>query len=257
MMSWQTGSILVLLMLVLIGIGLVTIHKLRRIHVATFQLADQAADIRKETYALFGQLQALTSLERLLDLPTALPSMRGWAGSPDFLLALAEELQVKGPATVLECSSGVSTVVAARCLQRSGGGHVYSLEHDPVYAEKTRNLLKRYGLQDWATLIDAPLKDSDGRGAWYSLDRLPADMPPVDVLVIDGPPVDTAPLARYPALPRLAPRMAPNCVLMLDDADRAPEMAAVAQWLKDFPAFALSRPPCEKGLAVLRRSAAG
>ncbi len=42
-------------------------------------------------------------------------------------------------------------------MQLNARGHVYSLEHDPEYAEKTRKELQKHNLDEWATIIDAPL----------------------------------------------------------------------------------------------------
>lgn len=226
-------------------------HKLRRIHLATFELADHAVNTRRETESLFAQIQALLALERILSLRQPLPPVRGWAGSPDFLLALAERVFATKPMTVVECSSGVSTVVAARCLQQLGSGHVYSLEHDEAYAEKTRALLAQHGLSEWATVLAAPLQLGSEGTPWYQDAVLPAALPPIDLLVVDGPPATTATQARYPALPRLRPRMATRFALMLDDADRPDELAIVQRWRDQFPGLKVSRPPCEKGLAVL------
>lgn len=80
-------------------------------------------------------------------------------------------------------------------------------------------------------------------------------MPPIDLLVVDGPPEQTAPLAREPALPRLLPRMATRWTVLLDDADRPDETEIVRRWLTLAPRSRLSRPPAEKGLAVLRSDA--
>lgn len=249
--------VLALLFIALAGLAalaLVTYHKVQRIHLASYQLVEESSETHRETLALFGQLQALGALERQLQLGKSLPNMRGWAGSPDFLLAVAEEIKSARPTAVLECSSGVSTVVAARCMQQNGHGHVYSLENAPEFADKTRQLLQRYGLEEWATVIDAPLTSASGDAPWYSLEAVPAELPPIDVLVVDGPPATTAPLARYPALPRLAARLARSCVVFLDDASRDPERQTVARWTSEFPGFKATIMPCEKGLAVLRRA---
>jgi tRNA A58 N-methylase Trm61 len=94
------------------------------------------------------------------------------------LLAVAERILQTKPFTIVECSSGVSTVVAARCCQLVGHGHVFSLEHEAEYAEKTRQQLVKHGLEQWATVFHSPLVSvGDGR-RWYSDDVLPADLPP-------------------------------------------------------------------------------
>lgn len=127
MTSIQLGMLLVAIMLaVCVVLLMFSLYRIRKIHLASYQLLEDAAAIRRETTTLFSQIQALWALERKLGLPDALPPMRGWAGSPDFLLAAAEEALYLKPKTVMECSSGVSTVVMARCLQMNGVGHVYS-----------------------------------------------------------------------------------------------------------------------------------
>lgn len=235
----------------LIVVATLTLHKIRRIHLAIYQLQEDATVARRESEALFGQLHALQALERMLSFEQSLPPMRGWAASPDMLLVLARHLLTCKPQTVAECSSGVSTVVAARCIQLNGAGHVFSLEHDSAYAAKTEALLEQYGLRDWATVIVAPLEVSGENTPWYRDSALPSDMPPIELLIIDGPPADEMPMARYPALPRLKSRLAKQFTIMLDDADRPGEQAVVRRWLTEFPGLHQSRPPCEKGLAVL------
>ena len=249
-------SACVMLLFVLLAMGGATFHKVRRVHLQTFDLLARGEAVEREVNSLFQQFHALMALERRLQLPGPLPPMRGWAGSPDFLLALADELLSQRPRNLLECSSGVSTLVAARCMQLNDYGHVFSLEHDAEYAAKTRALLLHHGLEDWATVIDAPLRIHETETPWYSLESVPANMPPIDVLVVDGPPYSVARLARYPALPRLLSRLAPGCSVFLDDADRDAEREIVDRWMRETPHMQLTRLPCEKGLAVLRRSAA-
>jgi hypothetical protein len=147
-------------------------------------------------------------------------------------------------------------------MRNVGQGHVFSLEHDQVYAGKTRELLQVHGLQDWATIIDAPLvqMEVDGwQGRWYdvsALDRAQIADQPVDMVVIDGPPNDLGPLARYPALPVLAPRLAASCTVVLDDSSRPAEQQILARWRISHPEFAeVPGFECEKGCMVLRRAA--
>lgn len=228
------------------------LHKVRRVHLATFELRELASRTCQESEALFAQIQSLLALERTLRLEQPLPPMRGWAGSPDFLLAAAQEVLASRPATVVECGSGVSTVVLARCVQLNGRGHLYSLEHEAEFAAKTRALLERHRLAEWANVIDAPLQTAQTASPWYSLDKLPADLPPINMLVVDGPPAGLAPLARLPAVPQLMPRMAPAAAVFIDDANRDAEREIVRRWRSEFPAFSQTDLYCEKGLTVLR-----
>ncbi|MCB1915997.1 MAG: class I SAM-dependent methyltransferase [Rhodocyclaceae bacterium] len=237
----------IFLLLLTLGIALVLLHKTRKIHLATYDL--QSAG--RETRMLFAQIQSLLALERKLGLAEPLPPMRGWVGSPDFLLRVANSVLERKPETVMECSSGVSTLVIARCLQIIGRGHVYSLEHDATYANTTRDLLARYGLSEWASVIDAPLQTEHTETPWYSERLIPSDLAPIDMLVVDGPPATTAPLARFPALPRLAGRMADRSLVIVDDASRPDEVEMVKRWRKLFPGGVFTDCYCEKGCVML------
>jgi predicted O-methyltransferase YrrM len=243
-----------LLLACLLVLALAALHKLRRMHLLLFALQDQA---RAEAGALFRQLEALQGLYAELGIGKSLPATRGWAASPDFLLALARHALQERPRTVVECSSGVSTVVLARCMQINGAGMVYSLEHDALYAQATRAELERHGLAGFATVLVAPLRMLDIGAAqwpWYAHEALPASLA-IDLLAIDGPPMDSGALARYPAGPALFHRLAPNAAVFLDDAGRAAESAILQRWNNEFPQLSQTLLACEKGCAVLRRDA--
>ena len=234
------------------AIAAYTLHKVRLIHLMVFSLREQ---VQKVPAVLFRQLEALHGLHLELDLKHSLPGTRGWVASPDFLLELARHALTARPAVVVECSSGTSTLVLARCMQRNGHGKVYSLEHDPLYAEQTRAQLRRHGLDDWAVVLQAPLSPlalGVEQWPWYQTAQLPPG--PIDMLVIDGPPMATRALARYPAGPALFQRMAAGASVFLDDAARPDELAILRRWATEFPAFAQVTLPFEKGCAVLTRS---
>lgn len=210
---------------------------------------------------VFAQIEALLALQQELRLVHALPPTRGWAASPDFLRNLMVHALRDGPRSIVECSSGVSTLVLARCMQLLGkDGHVFSLEHDAEFAEKTRQLLRQHGLCDYATVYDAPLKEyhlPQWSGKWYSHDVLPADLD-IDMLVIDGPPWFVAETPRYPALPFLHGALNSQALVFLDDAFRPEEKTCVQRWLEEFRDLKeLREPVCEKGCVVLQRAAQG
>ena len=231
---------------------LYTLHKVRLMHILLHDAKDQS---HADHTLLFRQMEALQGLHVELDLKNSLPPTRGWAASPDFLLELARHVRTAQPLTVLECSSGTSTLVLARCLQLNGTGKVYSLEHDAHFAHQTRMQLRRHGLEDWAVVLDAPLRSHQLEGEswpWYDDSALPAGLP-IDLLVIDGPPQATRKLARYPAGPLLFPRLSTGASVFLDDAGRADEQAILQRWQAAFAELQRSARECEKGCAVLSR----
>jgi predicted O-methyltransferase YrrM len=156
------------------------------------------------------------------------------------------------PNCVVECSCGVSTIIIARTLEINGVGHVFSLEHDPVFAEKTRNELKRHSLENYATVINAPLtkiKINNRDWLWYSINSLPEEL--IDTVVIDGPPAKIQSLARYPALPCLYDKMQKGAAIFLDDFYRPDETEIVNRWTKEFPIFRADFLSAEKGICYL------
>lgn len=255
---------MVLLVCLLLLAGII-LYKVRRVHLQGFQTQAQLANLRgdlsrlteleTELAHLYAQLQSYHDLVSLIHPARPLPLLRGWAASPDFLLEICKHSLYHKPRIILECSSGATTLALARCCEINGMGHVYSLEHDACYAEQTRQRLHEQGLDAWATIIDAPLVNQPKvKGQpWYSLDGLCIPPGECALLVVDGPPWNTAPLARYPALPLLAEYLATSCTVFLDDANRPDEQEMARRWAIEFPGMQLTWPMCEKGCAKLVR----
>ena len=204
--------------------------------------------------SIFRQSEALQGLYLDLGFTRSLPPTRGWAGSPDYLAELAGYVQRNRPAAIVECGSGVSTLIIARALQLNGSGHVHTLEHSPEHGRATRALLERHGVEAWATVVDAPLRDHAIAGEtwpWYSINGLPGGA--IDLIVVDGPPKRTRRLARYPAMPLLGARLAATGAVVVDDADRPDEREIVRRWKAEHPGFTERDAFCEKGCVWLLR----
>lgn len=206
---------------------------------------------RGEVRGLFNQLESYLYLRDRLDLRQGMPYSRDWSASPDFLKLIVEHALANKPANIVECSSGLTSVMLARCCGLNEGGRLYSLENGPEYAARTREQLARYRLPQ-ATVLDAPLTRYELNGArydWYALDELPAA--PIELLVIDGPPGFIQRHSRYPALPLLFDRLADGCTIFLDDAARPDEREIVQMWLAQFPSLQHRYIDTERGCSVL------
>jgi predicted O-methyltransferase YrrM len=144
-------------------------------------------------------------------------------------------VQIQRARTVVECGSGVSTLVLARHFRITGDGHVYALEHDRWWYELMQEWLLERNLADYATVIYAPLERVEvdrGTFTWYSLAAAKPvlDLSRIQLLLVDGPPGVVGSLARYPALPLLRSRLAPSSVVVLDDAQRPDEQRIGRLW---------------------------
>lgn len=213
--------------------------------------------LQVENYQHYRQIEALMSLNATLDLRYALPPLRLWSISPDFGLLLAEQVKRQQPNRVLELGSGASTLVVAYALQALGQGKLISVEHNEEFVQRTRRELDKHGLSDWVTLIHAPLTDvtdDESTYRWYDIpDEL--DLDGIDMLIVDGPPVEGQKLVRYPALPMLFEHLAEDALVVVDDYLRPDEHRAVNRWLDEFDLETVETIANEKGAAILRRTA--
>jgi predicted O-methyltransferase YrrM len=224
---------------------LYTFHKVRQTHLMAYGIKDLIENQTLELNNIYRQVQAYDALQRKLKFEEHLPPLRGWAASPDFLLTIAEHALNSKPDTIVECSSGASTITLAQCAKLNNRGHVYSLENDAFYAEKTRTFLKKHHLDDWATVLHTPLIEIEGNRKWYDLSNIP-EIQEIDMLVIDGPPAFICQDARYPALPNLIDKLK-NATVFLDDANRPEEKAIIKLWMNQYGVSTVTSHECEKG----------
>lgn len=221
------------------------------------------------------RLEHLIGLYREIDGLTSLPPLRGYAIFADTGRVLIDLCREHLPAHVLECGSGASTVLLAHLLRdpSSSVQHVTSLEHNPFYRDETLRSLRAANLADLpgldlrlAPLVDrefpppepaspesAPAESAPAEPIpWYDVDPSTI-LPPIDLLLVDGPPGHVHPRSRYPAVPVLLPVMRPGCLIVVDDYRRDSERSAVAAWRDELPIEVLDvDPTVEKGIAVLR-----
>lgn len=203
----------------------------------------------------YQQIEALFSLFSTLKFRHPLPTMGGWAITPDFAKAVTALIKEHKPKLVLELGSGVSTLVSAYSLQDGGQGRVVSFEHEKQFAAISSASLLKHGMQDSATVIYAPLKEIVQAGKtwlWYDIAQL-GTLEHIDMVIVDGPPATTQKLARYPALPVLYPLLSDDAVILVDDAFREDEQQMVKLWLQEFADFSMEELDLEKGGVILRR----
>jgi len=225
-------------------------HKIYRVHLMLFEIKE---GLTKSENNLYFQLESLVGLYRFVPESKVLPALRGWAGSPDYLLEMARQVTKKNPKVVVECGSGASSVVIGHALKNLGfSGRLYSLEHDRDYVKSTESLLEEHGLLEWVSVIYAPLVEYELDGEkyiWYSLDNFSVEN--IDILNIDGPPTCAGSLARYPALPLLKERFSEGALVIMDDSRREEEKVTVRMW-SDSELFSYKVDFfAEKGMSVL------
>jgi predicted O-methyltransferase YrrM len=208
------------------------------------QTASQVSGVRKDLFRVLVWVQRTPSVthelgrlyDRLVDHDRTMPELGDWAISPSTLVWMLDRLSDSSVRTILELGSGSSTIWFATALAKRGGEGRVVLESSADYADSTRTELAKHGLQDRAQVLHAPLVDTAVPGRenqpWFDISVLP-DLPPVDVLFVDGPVGATAREARYPAYPLLADRLALGATVFLDDTGRPAEAAIAKAWKQE------------------------
>jgi predicted O-methyltransferase YrrM len=209
------------------------------------QTASQLSVLSKDLFKVHVGVQRTPSAtvelgrvyDRLVDHDRPMPELGNWAISPSTLVWILDRLSDSSVRTILELGSGSSTIWFATALAKRGGeGRVVALESSADYAESTRTELAKHGLRDRAQVLHAPLVATAVPGRdnqpWYDMSVLP-DLPPVDLLFVDGPVGSIADQVRYPAYPLLADRLAPRATVVLDDTVRPAEAAIVKAWKQE------------------------
>jgi hypothetical protein len=88
-------------------------------------------------------------------------------------------------------------------------------------------------------VVTAPLTALEVNGRmfrWYSSKYEPLLQDKIDVLLVDGPPGNTGPRARYPAVSVLKPHLSEECWIMLDDGNRPDERHTALAWSRELGA---------------------
>lgn len=216
-----------------------------------------AGELRAEMRSHLAQIEAFQALAAYGGRDELLPVLTGWTLAADNLVHVLQTVRERRPETIVELGSGASTMILAAELRKSGRGRIVSLEHELPFAEATRRRLAAAGLDRIATVVDAPLEPynhPDGADTgWYAQSAVSSLPDSIDLLIVDGPPRRTGPWARYPALPELVAKLAPDAVVLLDDARRQEEEKILNRWKREYADFEGEVLRTSAGLAVLYR----
>ncbi len=152
-----------------------------------------------------------------------------WSAREEYLAAcIAHALIARGP--ILECGSGLSTLLIAAIAKRQGLSY-WAFEHQPIWANKVRGYLNEYELN--SVIHSNPLKDY-GDFCWYEapLKLMPENF---SLIVCDGPPKRTKG-GRYGLVPVMKGRLKSGCRILLDDAYRCEELEIANRWAEELDA---------------------
>lgn len=193
------------------------------VSVALYMLMRQSDEVQ--------ELRALVNVRPLSgDLPVDLTH---WAVDPVLAELVLRRIVTQSPGLIVECGSGWSTMLIAKCLSHWGEGRIVAFEHLEEFVDRTRKMLCRFGGNDVAQIVHAPLVDRSLDGEtwpWYGGQVENALDGEIDLLLVNGPPGELAAQSRYPAGPILGPSMAHDGCIILDDGYRSQETNIARRW---------------------------
>lgn len=216
----------------------------------------RAEQIRNYQY----KIQALNELTKLIPLRAPLPAMSGWAATPELAIQVFKTIQAEKPKIIAELGSGVTTVVSAYALEKfNPEGKILSFDHESNFASKTKRELELHQLQDYVQLHTTPLIKrtlNSGNFKWYDIDTGEIHQN-IDLLIIDGPPLETVKNARYPALPVLYSNLSDHATIIMHDTNRNNEAKTIKRWLTEYPDLECNSLSTEKGITIFWRKPSG
>jgi predicted O-methyltransferase YrrM len=217
-----------------------------------------SAEVNDAAAVARGMLWDALSESNQIDLPQieGLPPAGKWSLAPDalrFLISLFKQLK---PRHVLEFGSGLSTYILSwLCVDLQPACYITSIDNDPEFGAAATQKLKELGTDDHTKVQIAPLIVRDCAGRPLPLYHLRstrfASRRPPDLVLIDGPPAVLG--GREGTLYQIMDFARAGTIVLLDDADRPGEQAALGQWLAHLGAAieVIHLPGFSKGLAAV------
>lgn len=183
------------------------------------------------------------------------PTDHEWSLAPDALQFLFSLVRHLNPGQIVEFGTGLSTRVLARAWTASRAtAHLITVDNDPACSQRASAALAADPQISRVRFVIAPLVARSclsGLLPNYLLPTGSLGPTPADLVLIDGPPSMLG--GRAGMLYQAMDLSRPGTVVLLDDARREAEQAAIADWQAKLGAdIDVQLPPgFVKGLAVI------
>ena len=170
------------------------------------------------------------------------------------VLWLYTEIIKKRPRVIVECGSGLSTIVIAYALslyEEEMSSNFYSLENDERWLKLTESNAAMLGLTDYIELIHSQMSEYIFEEKTYYSYKLSALVGlSIDLLLIDGP---SPKYGRYAVLPSFLDALSENAQIILDDVYRQSEKKCLDSWTSLADISLIGYIPKGHGLALLQK----
>jgi precorrin-6B methylase 2 len=179
---------------------------------------------------LYNQITAYIQLHELVGSSPVLYPLRGWALSPDAIVYILADLELRDDPVIVEFGSGESTLILASALRRKNAGRLITIEHDESFMRELGARLKAAQLARWVSLHHAPRMQPEDPGDCE---------------------LNLSALARGRPLQWALKHLKPNGTIFLDDANRPAEQSLLAKLMDEQNDVHCQMIHTEKGLAKL------
>jgi len=168
---------------------------------------------------------------------------------PDIACRLYELVRDTHCEKIVECGSGISTIIIALAIGDRSITFV-SLEESEHWLEITKRALMAFDVLDRVQLVYSPLTPIEFNGKRIKAhDDSAIANGNADVLLVDAPP---AKVGRMGVLPRMTKHLRPGALVLLDDAVRGGEEECVRAWVDNGLANLEGYLALGTGMAVLK-----
>lgn len=178
-----------------------------------------------------------------------------WTVLPDFTANFINIVTETKPSVIVECGSGLSTLIFGYLVKNGMISKCISIEHNKQFYESTKADLIKHQLENFVNLIYAPLKPviiNDKEWFWYDTEIIEMKINRIDLLLVDGPPGQIQKHSRYPGVPLLKKFFNANSIILVDDSSRSDEQEIINRWLLENPEFCASYLKTEKGMCIIK-----
>lgn len=143
-----------------------------------------------------------------------------WSATAE-LLGTVYRLALQAKGTILECGSGITTLVLAIASEKTGN-KVVSLEHERGWLVDVQKLLNRFDLNKSPVEVTYSPLVEDSVGVWY----LPPEIGELSLVICDGPQRKYGRGGLY----RIMGPLMKNAVVVADDCDDEEEVRHISDW---------------------------
>ena len=188
-----------------------------------------------------NQLWATQKLQSLFSENHFIPQTN-WSLNPQAIIHCLNIISIKKPKAIIEFGSGALTLYIAQLIKIEGLEiQFFSVESDQGWKENIEKQLILRGLQNYVTIILAPILKADKditfetQELWYdtkSIEQAINKINQFDLIIVDGPFGGCTPYARYSAYPFLKNKATKDTVWLLDDTEREQEKQIMKDWHK-------------------------